>query len=257
VPITVDVEADDWWPDGTAFRIHATPLVDGAGTDTHLRLDGPIQDRSYSIAVPPPDPEADRVDIELRYERRRPGQSGWEPAGEEIVAVASSFDRPLDEHLTAVSSDEMTRVMRGVFAGGVVKYAQGGSLPVRVRVNANHTFTDLFEGVAVGVTIEVLHDGELGRKLNIWWVAGADLGLDERQYAWEVPTSNERVLAEADPHDGKWTIHVRSDPSVALLVENVDRYWEGEFTLPAPVRSLNRPAPDRGWRPDHIVDYEE
>ena len=53
VPVSLNVRAADWWPNWAQIRVAATPNLPNAATDVHVRLNNPIQRRSYSLYLPP------------------------------------------------------------------------------------------------------------------------------------------------------------------------------------------------------------
>jgi hypothetical protein len=249
---TIDVVARDWWPPSVRWRVRAMADVPGAMEDIHQLRDAPIQDRSYSMLLPPLDDGAHDVKIALETERRvvRPNQdevdAEWVHVDTRTVTVPITVEGRMEETLTAVSGPELDEIVRSTFRQGLVKF-RGGSLPVRVAVDPRRSFVELFDDTAVAIRIEVRRNGELGRMLDIWWAAGS--GPDDRQHAWEVPWLDDAVLGAPARRDDEWTIRAYSVPEFALRVRDVTRYWEGDVTVRVPVRGQGRTAPSRGWIP--------
>ena len=242
---TIDVVARDWWPAATEWRIRATPGVPDAATDVHLLRDAPIQDRSYSVVVPPLTAGRHEVDVSFAIDRRANVDTPWRRAEERTVTIPITVDGTLADTLEPVTGDEYDAVVRDVFRAGLVKY-RAGSLPVRIGVNQPSSFVELFDDTAVGARVEVLRNGRLARMLDIWWAAGTT--TRDRQNAWEVPWLDEELLGAPDRPDDEWVIHAYSVPELALRVKDVSRYWSGRITVPVRVgQGRRRTAPPRGW----------
>jgi len=242
---TLDVRARDWWGRGVAqMRIEATPRLPGAQPRVHVRRQAPIQTRSYSLHLPPLPPGEHEVEIDLAIARRALGGDDWIPAGALTVMVPVHIEEGAARDLEPVTDDALDAVIRRVFRQGLVKY-EGGSLPVRVGLNARLTFADEFNDTAVAVRIDVLRNGEAGRRLDIWWKGGRR--ASDRQYAWEVPTWNDALLGAPLQDGEQWTLRVRGDRNLALRVDGVTRYWAGDVTVPVTVTARSEPAPSRGW----------
>jgi hypothetical protein len=122
----------------------------------------------------------------------------------------------------------------------------GGSLPVRVRLDPQATWWDAFEDTAVGVRIDVLRNGTIARQLDTWWLAGS--GVDDRQYAWEVPFWDNEVLAAPDAEGDRWTVRVRGAPELAMRVRGAKRWWSGDLDIEVALERRGGEAPPRGWR---------
>jgi hypothetical protein len=252
---TLSVTARDWWPGAVQWRIRAQPDVSGAAPDVHVLLENPIQRRSYSIALPPLPPGEHEVAVKLDYERRPNADEPWERAGSQVARLDLEVEGVIDDHLTPVTDPALDEPMRRAFSQGLTQWSRG-SLPVRVGIGARETFTEDFDDMVVAVRIDVLRNGEPGRQLDIWWIAGEG-GL-ARQYAWEVPWLSDEVLSPRSKRDERWELRVRGLPELAMRIEGVERYWAGEFTVPVRVVRQGGRAPSRGWIPgdDPVVDRD-
>ncbi|MDY7108594.1 MAG: hypothetical protein SYC29_08145, partial [Planctomycetota bacterium] len=238
---TLNVVARDWWPGQMQWRIRAEPQLEGAETDVHVLRDAPIQRRSYSVYLPQL-PEGDHdIPVRLVVDRRPTPEDEWERIDERTIEVPLEVEGTLAEHMEAVGGEEMDEVIRRVFGSGLIKSARG-SLPVRVGLNIRHAAIAPFDDTAVGVRIDVLRDGELGRQLDIWWEAGT-FG---RGTSWEVPWLDDEVLGRPMQEGEQWTLRVRGRPELALRVDGATRYWSGEVTVGVPVRRRGGAPPPPG-----------
>jgi hypothetical protein len=249
VPPTVDVRILDWWwPEDTQMRVTATPDVPGAKPDVHVRYRRPIQRRSYSIYLPELEPGDHEVEIEFVCQRRMASNESWAELVERTITVPLHIEPAQDEPvMKGVSSEAMDAAIRRCFSTGLSRHTTG-SLPVRVGLDVRQTYMDLFNNVGIGVRIDVLRNGVLARQLDIWWVGGA--GAIPRQHAWEVPMWDDAVLLAPDSEDDQWSLRVRSMPKLALRLEDVEQYWEGEVTVDVNTftpRGGRTAAPSRGW----------
>lgn len=240
---TVDVFARSWWPRGTQWRIRAAPLLPGAKIDEHVLLDAPIQRRSYSLSLPRLGPGVHKVDVELTVSRRRDAGSDWETLAPIVVPVDCIVMDAPQAKLEPVTGADVDEVMRNVFGRGLAKFGRG-SLPVRVNVDIRQSQTAILEDTAIGARIEVRRNGKLGRRLDMWWLAG---GAPDGTSAWEVPWHDDEVLGAPLRDDEVWTIRARGDLELALRVQGATKYWAGEVDVEVPARFQGAHAPYRGW----------
>lgn len=245
---TLDVQAIDWWPVRMQWRIRAEPQLEGAEVDVHVLRDAPIQQRGYSLFLPPLEEGEHDVEVKLAIDRRASADEDWQRIDERVVTVPIEVEGSLTENLQAVSGEELDEAIRRTFRSGLTKW-DSGSLPVRVGLNIRPTLSELFDDTAVGVRIDVYRNGELGRQLDIWWEAGP-LG---RGTSWEVPWLDDEVLGRPDEEGEEWTVRVRGLPELALRVDGPTRYWAGEVTVPVPVRRQAGAVGSRGWIPEEPV----
>lgn len=254
---TIDVLVQDWWPNEVQARIVAQPDLPEAEPNTQVRWNGPIQARSYSLNLPAMDEGEHEITFDFTYHQRPDENSPWQDAGTQQVMLPISVSGEMEETLTPVSSDEHDQAMRdAMIEGGLVKY-QSGSLPVRVGINYQITYQELFNDTALGIRIEVMRNGQVGRYLDIWWVGGLDVA--DRQLAWEVPFLDDDLLVAPDQPDDEWTVRVHSMPELALRVAGteVSKYWVGDVIAPVSVRTVGGEAPSRGWVPQSLSIYPE
>ncbi|MCP3904626.1 MAG: hypothetical protein GY715_13450 [Planctomycetes bacterium] len=244
VGATLDVRAQTWWPRGMQCRITSEPDLPGARAAVHVLRDAPIQLRSYSVLLPPLDAGRYDVGMNVTVERRVSNEEAWQPVSRQTLDVPVTVRGHLEETLAAARGQDLDAAISHVFNSRLVQY-RDGSLPVRVRVNQHATAGELFKRTAIAVRVEVRRNGRPGRHLDIWWRGGTG-GVGER-LAWEVPMHDDDVLLPPAVPEDEWSLHVRSVPELALRVDGVTRFWEGEVTIEVGVRSQATSAPPRGW----------
>ena len=243
---TVDVRARAWWPASTRWRIRCAPQLPGAEPDVHRLRDAPIQPRSYSLLLPALEEGSYAIEIVVTAERRTDPDESWTVVEERTIKIRIEVEGSLADSLTPVSGDDYDEVIRQTFGAGLTQYLRG-SLPVRIAVRNDRTFIPLFDHTAVAARVEILRNGRVARRLDIWWAAGTD---GERQHAWEVPMLDDELLAApAHPND-EWVVRAVGAPELALRVDGVSRYWAGAVSIPVNVRLEPRQAPPRGWITD-------
>jgi hypothetical protein len=246
MPVTVNVRIGVNRIPGLESRIHATPKLPEAETDTHVLRRNAIQRRSYSLTLPPLPPGEHTVDVEFSCDRRADAAGDWQNVYRGTHDLSFTIDPPDEETISAVSGEEYDAIMRTVFTQPLHQWSSG-SLPIRVALDASQTATDLFADVAVGVRIEVLRNRELARILDIWWLGGQGQPGTAVRTSWEVPWWDDEILLPPTTPDDVWELHVRGLPALALRVTEAEKYWDGEFTVPVVVRRRNGAAPSLGW----------
>jgi hypothetical protein len=244
---TLDVRARTWWPAGVQCRITSRPNLPDARPVAHVLRDRSIQPRSYSVLLPALEPGSHDVTLDLTIEQRAGDDEPWRAVGEQAIEVPITVRGDLAERLTAAGGPDLDDAVGRAFDNGLVQYLDG-SLPIRVRVNQQATAGDLFDRTAIAVRAEVRRNGEPGRHLDIWWRGG--LAGAGNPLSWEVPMHDDEVLLPPATPGDVWTIHVRSMPELALRVDGVTHFWEGEVVVEVGVATRQTPAPPRGWLPE-------
>ncbi len=242
----LEVTLQDWWPSGLETRVRAQPRIEGEPATTFYKTNAFFRQPAYQLPIPPLTQENSEVVIDLTIDRRRTAEEGaaWESVGTYTVTVPLVRKGRLDDLLEPVQGSAVDQVMRQALSGQVTKWDKGRS-PVRVNVQARQTNNDVFQGIAVGAIVELLCDGQVARRLDIWWPAGAR-GVD-----WEVVYEGEPLLGTASSRNGKWQMRVRGDAELALRVPGATKYWAGQFTIPMQVRrGRQAEAPPRPWWTD-------
>jgi hypothetical protein len=146
-----------------------------------------------------------------------------------------------------VSGAELDAAVSSAFEDGVVLW-QLGDLPAAIRFNAAATSGDAFDGVAIGLLIDLLEDGMVRRRTRIWWPGGDPMAGSLA--GWEPPEEDIEALKRLalDPDSStKWSMRVRSNPDLARRATSAARpaFWEGELVLPIRTRPRGDAAPSR------------
>lgn len=277
LPATMDVRVVDSLAGLLETRI-VVEVEDGA-TSAWILRDEPIQPRSFGIRLPPRSSGVHEIDVAVRAERRPPPVPEDDDADADVAATPARPERLVDPDpewmrvtgggvrrvrlevrdeprpFAPVEDDpELDALIAQVFGAGLVQW-DTGSLPVRVRVNRRPTYVEPLEDVAIGLRVELLRNGRLGRRLDLWWRGGRGGAI--RGQSWEVPFHDDAVLLPpADPGD-EWVLRVRGDRTLAARIEDASRWWAGEIEVPVRVRTQRGNAPPRGWVPVEIDDDAE
>ncbi len=242
----LEVAVEDFWPSGMETRVRARPRIDGEPTTTFYKTNALFRRPAYQLPIPPLTEDSTDVVVDLDIQRRRSADDNapWEPVGSFSVTVPMVRKGRLVDLLEPISDGLLEQAMGRALSGRVTKWQMGRS-PVRVNVNAGQTNDPALQGVAIGVIVELLCDGHVARRLDLWWPAGA------RRVDWEVVYEDEPLLRTATTDAGKWQMRVRGDPELALRVPGATKYWAGQFTIPMQVRRARQAeAPPRPWWTD-------
>ena len=240
----LDLRVRHWWTPGTACRVRVTPKWDGA-EPVMIGGSGVWRNpRPNPLVIERPQ-DAETLDFDLVLERRLPDPDAtWEHIQELSINVPLAVEGPLAEVLQPVETDELHVAMISAFSPGAMKWTSGRS-PLRIRFDRRYTYIPSLEDTAFGASVEILRDGVLARRLDLWWSFRPELGNDN--YGWLVAYEDAPLLMEANEADGRWQMRVRGDPTVALRAGPATRYWEGEFTVPLAVEEVQDTAPAKDW----------
>jgi hypothetical protein len=256
------VQLRDWWPWGMECRIRATPRVvgdskhlDGAGPTTtfYRSAEERIVRSPFPLALPSIGPDANLVTIDFQVDRRRAKSAmregerstGWEPVLTQTVTLPIRAQKAGEASLQPVDSLELADTVARVFNDSPVRFGLNRS-PVRFRMATNSTDNILFDDVALGMSVELLHHEELARQLNVWWLGGMIAG--ERRYGYEIAFESPDLAAMTQIDDPKaWTLRVRGQRDLALRVGSGTKFWDGEMTIPVQLTRMNGPTPQRAW----------
>lgn len=212
-PPVLQARMENYWPWPTGHRVLATPRLPDAQP---VWISGP----AGIIKLPPLEAGQTEVTIDLRIDQLRQSEPGadWREVEQRTVTVPLRVGGTVEDALAPAQSPEMDKVLQSG-----LKYQVGDGW-----VNFDHeaTKTKLFEGVAFGVVMEFVLNGQVVAIENHWWLGGADPPPTDRE--WGPGTRS-----PWDPQPGEvWTIRIRSDPLLALRVPEAKRYWVGDITIP-------------------------
>jgi len=265
VGAVLGVQLREWWPPGMECRIVATPHIDGAKPITFYRTADETLVRSpYSLHLPTLERSTRQIEIDFRIDRRVPragARSGvlpeqmeqdkepdWQTIATRTIALPARLQGELADAAQPVEGADMTSDVAQFFDQGIVKWPTGSS-PVRFQLagplpGRSASFND----VAIGVSVELLCDETVARRLNVWWLAGTGIQAQaDRNYGFEVEFEDPKLLSQANETDGRWRLRIRGDPEIALRAGNAPKYWSGEVILPLRLQSRTGEAPPRAW----------
>lgn len=258
-PIGVDpvirVRVRDWWPVGTSCRVHITPRVEGGETLTLHRSSTRPPWSDYPYVMPAALIEGTRVDFDIVTERRAVNEDDWTEVSQTVVQVPIRQSGTIAEAMTPDEDDLLTDAVKRTFAAGMVKWTSGES-PLRTYFNARHMYTTQYDDLACGVHVDILFEGRLARRLDIWWHAGESHRQDPAT-GFDVAAEDAALLAQATGDDPRWTVRVTSDASLALRAGNALRFWQGEFEMPLRLNVIDEPAPETRWWEEVVGDDDE
>ncbi len=283
-PIVAAVRLDDWWPAGMECRVRAVPrIVNRQSADTQHEI-APLtfyrggemrfQSSPFAMYLPPLPPGEHEIVIDFSIDRRRmegliapprnlndegdddslasdedDADDGWEPVGTFAARFTTRIEGAVADMIEPVSDPAMLASVAQVF-GDAVRWHGGGRSPVRFRINAPMTYFSAFNDTAIGVSVELVRQGEVARRLNLWWIAGDNVADGDRNYGFEINHENLELLRQLEAGtidaDG-WQLRIRSDPALALRAGSARRYWEGEITTTVNLRTSRSQAPPRMW----------
>lgn len=253
-PICLDLDVRDWWPGGTECRVVLRPGWNPSQPITLWRDAAPRvgagparrslqRQRSYPLIIAEP-PDLARLEFDVVLQRLAPGEaSAWEEFQTESISVELELAGNLAETIQPSANDGLQAAMEAVFSQGVVKWT-GGRSPVRVRFDPRHTYRIGADDTMVGAAVDILRDGTLARRLEIWWPLKP---TPTNQVGWVVAYEDEDLITGANADDELWQMHVHGDAAIALRAGTAAGYWAGEFTVPLTVSEPETHAPRKYW----------
>jgi len=244
-PIPVIAEISEWWIERGDVRLEITARIDGAPPYRVMRHQRLQPTHGFTITLPPMEPGTHEITFDIHCDRRATRDAPWQAMA--VRQTSARFVVTDHESTPELRRDEeLDEAIRTVFSGGLAHY-EGGVLPVRISIDRRPTFREAFEGVAFGIEVDVLRGEMVVRRLTSWWLGGEI--SSPRQVLWEVPWFDDEALAPPPEEDEIWTLRVRSRPDLAAQVEGATSIWDGEVTIPAPIRQIGRRAPATVWLP--------
>lgn len=260
----LEIQINDWWPTNTTIRIRAQPRIEGEPSTTFYKSNTRFRTPAYQLSIRALPEGVTDVVVDLVVQRKRPeipeddsattnliALNEWEPVGTYSFTVPVKTQGKLSDMLIPSESVFLDNAMRQALSGSVTKWSKGRS-PVRVRIDAQRTRNALPEEAAIGAIVELLYDGQVARRLDLWWTTGSN------RFNWEVVYEDEPLLRTATNQNNKWKMRVRGDAELALRVGDATTYWDGEFTIPMRVRNAQQKnAPPRPyWHDDPVVTFD-
>lgn len=255
-PIAVEFSLREWWPIGAECRVEITPRMPGAKPTTLYRAAAPGRGGGLTLAIKAPALKEGPAELafDVAVFRRLP-RTDWHPAGRQEIVVNTRIVPEAELALpVAIRADEsleaeaVDAAMREVFPGAIMAW-RGGVCPVRFFFQPRITYDHEFDGVAIGVSMELLRDGQVARRLRMWWMGGHGLNDEDRSYGSELPEEDAALLQTIHDGAGRWMLRVRGERGLAQRVAGAERCWAGEFTIPVEIREQGATAPPRLWWP--------
>jgi hypothetical protein len=247
--ICVQARVEDWWPKRTEIRLTAQPDVADVEPMTFIRTGHYAPPSRFAMFVPPPGKGEHAIEYTVAVEHRGVDEKeDWESAGVMRRTVTVRVERGINDVLPAAEDAVLDEMIADLFSIGIARWESGVS-PVRVYFEPERTFVPAFEGVAVGASVRILHDGKVVRSMNLWWLGGPqNVSPDEWSLGWEVPWEDVKTLTTAPGDDDLWSVQVVGLQDVALRVIGAKKYWSGEVTVPTTVMEREGEAPPVPWR---------
>jgi len=135
--------------------------------------------------------------------------------------------------------------------------------PSGLRFDTLRTATPDFEGVAIGVEVELLEEGVPRRRSWIWWPGGVRIPAlsGARGMAQWRPSVEDAEALRSISNDGRWTLRIRGHPELAMravaavaavrpdLASELRTCWEGEVEIALPLLRTPAPSRHRLWHP--------
>jgi hypothetical protein len=279
VPALLIVDAEVWWPPMREGRLEVT-LPDGTVRRGDLRPDGRFP--SLVIELPPAWATGDAVTLALA---QRPIGSPDSDRGFE--AYPSVQLTPLEAPAAAppqwspADTPELRDAVRAVFDEGLLLWSSG-STRAGLRFNHRVMGDDAWDGLAVGVRVDVLEDGVVRRTSRMWWRAGTGLTQplwlpsiedeDAMRRLFELgdgtaPTPDVAAGGAPESASPRWTLRIRGDEGLAhyaaaqrsthgapdespSLPNGPERasWFAGEVEVPLRVERIATAPPVRRWR---------
>lgn len=247
VSVGFDTRGASWRRGWSRFPLEfaATPVVSGP-LEVRVRFERrePIEAEDRDAA----DPEADLP--------RRWGPWIDDAAIEQRVSIPFELVEPVGERLEPVDSPAIRAAIAEAFSPGLV-VREEGPRPWAMRFDPSQTFIEELLDTALGFEVEVRELGEVRRRTWIWWAAGPRGGPAEWRLSWEDAAGLSNAEAH-EPDEGRWTLLVRGDRSLAQRAieavraaggqpEAFTKHWAGEIEVPLRIRRIPGSFPPRRW----------
>jgi hypothetical protein len=264
-PIVVELDANGWWPGGWQARI----AIDDPASDADPAPIGFDPNASgtpvHVVTLAPARPDERLRTVRLAVDRRERDADGswgpWTPRWSFDLEVplperpALAADRPR----TAFDTPEMAAPLRRAFDDGFITWERGDRRH-GFRFDPGQTMGELFEGVLIGLEVEVLEGDAVRRRSRIWWPGGPRGSMRGWGSRWEILAEDRDALDRLPRVAGEvagWSVRIRGEREIAwraLAAPGVDParirgYWAGTLRFPLSVRPSIGEAPQRRFFP--------
>lgn len=251
---TLSTSSDfDAWTQRLPVRARLVSLFDPGSAPVPLELGSrfagfflPTQFGPTEVELGVPPSGAEQLQIALVIELHR--NSSWQRIYERVFTLDVQVGGSLDEHIVLDASDDSSQY---------IKIAHGFDLRSThlsvVQLPHARTLERLqkFKQLAAPAAVELRRDGEYVASWRIWltgepeelskstwWTARRDT-ID----SFRLPShlrGSKRPFGTLEYEEFAWSVHVRGDPTRALLNTKAEAAWAGEFT--APLHLLESPS---------------
>jgi hypothetical protein len=264
VPLCFNLVIEElWWPEWSDLRL-TTRILD----ESEIELRDPLTicrrgggagagiQSPLPIVVSPQSVGSRQFRVEVVVERRvSRGNHEWMAVETLDFSVPVQVAAGDPAAFTGVDTQELTDSMKQVFARGLMAW-EGGIRPRRIRFDIRATSGEPWKGVAAGVIVEILRNGEVARTSRLWWTGGGysassagGLSRNRPQLAWEPADERPELLKTLSDGDATWTMRVRGDRNIARRIDDssMTSWWSGEFEVPLIVDVQKGTAPGPVW----------
>ena len=225
-PLVFQVRYDQWWPYQTGRRVHVKPQIAGAAEVTafgngELLIVDPVQTAGIHEFV---------FDVSLEW--KPPGGStvfeeGWESLGTRAIRVPVTIETKATQLMQPTSDPRIAAAFTGGPTVCLSRRRRNGNVFVSPVLDMRPVSPQLFRGVGFGIVAEFMQGNEVVASTSYWWPGGMKDDIN-----WGSDFSGDLDRLKQSQEDGTWTVRIRGDPEVALRVEDCQRFWQGEVTIP-------------------------
>lgn len=254
------VDAEVWWPGFIDARARLA-FADGTTRDALFQPTGRAPGLLFPIDAAILGTKC-TLTIEHRSvdpaDREKDAWTACAPIELDIPRRAAA--RPPSGALAPVDGEELRTALASSFAEGLVLW-KSGAPRAGLRFNTSVTAEERFEGVAIGLLVELLEYDVVRRTSRIWWRGGL-AGASPR---W-IPSEEDhdalgRLWGATGDGDARWKLRVRGDVRLAEYAQFpagdareplpggvLTHYFAGAFEVPVSIERMNAPSPLRRWR---------
>ena len=153
----------------------------------------------------------------------RPDAEGWESVGKTVIPLSLRVQGSAEDLIEPVRYKKIDDLFR---TGNVVTIGRDLESTAYHQLDLRPTANAAFDGIAFGVVVEFMRDGDVIASKNWWWLGGqGEAGSHEPMHG-----DITRLLDAGD--DATLSMRIRGDPKIAIRVLDADKYWAGEVTIP-------------------------
>lgn len=248
------LDADVWWPDGHEGKLELT-FADGSTQVADFRPDG----RFPALIVELPDGRrTGGVTLELAVRTLGPSDSnlGWTAYPKSVIQVPT-FAAIDARGWSPLDRSDLRDAIGTVFDEGLAVWASGAPR-AGLRFDHRRTGGVEFDGIAVGLRVEVLENGVVRRTSRMWWKAGTRSSAPRWLPTIEDSDAMARLFEGTEESDRGWSLRITGDERLARYAAPTDpqtapqdavvAWYSGSTEVPLRVERGNTPAPVRRWK---------